>query len=213
MSGASTMFTKSNSPSVAHWWSTLQPSSSTSALTCRRRSGFDLMVWTPCCVSVERRMKIGIAASPSVDSPGPYPGRLVDIQQCAAEVEERAEDDVGDEMGDALAVLALRPQERDQRQLGDADDDDQRRQRAERVDVVGGAEPPAAAKRVTEAEVLDHRGRDGEPEEREPRDPRQHDEADQERDRCEDERGADERGHGRAGVERQHARPDERRPD
>ena len=46
-SGASTTFTKSNSPSVAHWWSTLQPSSSTSWFTARRRSGFDFSVWTP----------------------------------------------------------------------------------------------------------------------------------------------------------------------
>src|SRR6478752_8567572 len=94
MSGASTMFTQSNSPNVAHWWSTLQPNSSTSAFTCRRRSGFDLMVWTPCCVSVERRMKIGIAASPSVDSAGAYPGCLVDIQQCAAQIKQWAEDEV-----------------------------------------------------------------------------------------------------------------------
>ena len=34
MSGASTTLTKSNSPSVAHWCSTLQPSSSTSLFTC-----------------------------------------------------------------------------------------------------------------------------------------------------------------------------------
>ena len=48
MSGASTTLMKSNSPSVAHWWSTVQPSSSTSWFTCRRRSGFDLSVCTPC---------------------------------------------------------------------------------------------------------------------------------------------------------------------
>src|SRR6478609_2007390 len=103
MSGASTMFTKSNSPRVAHWCSTLQPNSSTSALTCRRRSGFDLMVWTPCCVSVERRMKIGIAASPSVDSAGAYPGCLVDIQQGASEIEQRAENEVRRQVRGALA--------------------------------------------------------------------------------------------------------------
>src|SRR4029078_2414621 len=116
------------------------PNSSTSALTCRRRSGFDLMVWTPCCVSVERRMKIGIAASPSVDSPGPYPGCLVEIQQCAAEVEQRAEDDIRDEVRDPLAVLFLGAQEREKRQLRDADDDDQRGQRAQRVHVVRSTE-------------------------------------------------------------------------
>src|SRR5438093_2513165 len=39
-SGASTTLTKSNGPSVAHWCTTLAPSSSTSRLTSRSRSGF-----------------------------------------------------------------------------------------------------------------------------------------------------------------------------
>src|SRR6266508_2684872 len=43
-SGASTTLMKSSSPSVAHWCSTLQPSSSTSWFTARRRSGFDFSV-------------------------------------------------------------------------------------------------------------------------------------------------------------------------
>ena len=43
-SGASTTLTKSYSPSVAHWWTTFAPSSSTSLLTSRRRSGFDFSV-------------------------------------------------------------------------------------------------------------------------------------------------------------------------
>jgi len=47
VSGASITLTKSNSPSVAHWCRTRAPSSSTSWLTARRRSGFDLSVWTP----------------------------------------------------------------------------------------------------------------------------------------------------------------------
>ena len=55
-SGASTMFTKSNSPSVAHWWSTFAPSSSTSRFTSRSRAGFDLSVCTPLIVSFESRM-------------------------------------------------------------------------------------------------------------------------------------------------------------
>src|SRR3954469_16284754 len=63
MSGASTTFTKSNSPSVAHWCNTRQPNSSTSLLTSRSRSGFDLSVVTPCCVSVDRRVKMGSADS------------------------------------------------------------------------------------------------------------------------------------------------------
>ena len=39
-SGASTMFRKSYGPTIAHWWSTFAPSSSTSRLTSRMRSGF-----------------------------------------------------------------------------------------------------------------------------------------------------------------------------
>ena len=39
VSGASTTLTKSNSPSVAHWWSTFAPSSSTSRLTSCSRAG------------------------------------------------------------------------------------------------------------------------------------------------------------------------------
>ena len=55
-SGASTTFTKSNGPRVAHWWSTFAPSSSTSRFTSRRRSGFDLSVWTPCAVRLVSMM-------------------------------------------------------------------------------------------------------------------------------------------------------------
>ena len=51
-SGASTMFTKSYSPRLAHWWRTLAPISSTSRLTSRRRPGFACSVWTPFSVSV-----------------------------------------------------------------------------------------------------------------------------------------------------------------
>ena len=47
---------KSHSPSVAHWWRTCAPSSSTSLFTSRSRSGLDLSVWTPCVLSVESRM-------------------------------------------------------------------------------------------------------------------------------------------------------------
>jgi hypothetical protein len=46
-SGASTTLTKSYSPNVAHWCTTLAPSSSTSRFTSRNRSGFDFSVWTP----------------------------------------------------------------------------------------------------------------------------------------------------------------------
>src|SRR5581483_3631645 len=148
MSGASTTFTKSNSPSVAHWCRTRQPSSSTSWFTCRSRSGFDLRVWTPCCVSVERRMKIGIASAPSVWTRGPYPGRLVEIQESAAEEEERREHEVGQRHGRPRAVVALRVQEGAQGVRRDADDDHERGERAERVGVVGGGELAPARERV-----------------------------------------------------------------
>src|SRR5438067_5335625 len=62
VSGASTTLTKSKSPSVDHWCSTLAPSSSTSRFTSRRRSGFDRSVCTPWAVSVVSRMYVGMAA-------------------------------------------------------------------------------------------------------------------------------------------------------
>jgi len=55
-SGASTTFTKSNGPSVAHWCKTLAPSSSTSLFTSRSRSGFDFSVCTPCAVRLDSMM-------------------------------------------------------------------------------------------------------------------------------------------------------------
>jgi len=55
-SGASTMFTKSYGPSVAHWCTTFAPSSSTSRLTSRSRSGFAFRVCTPWAVRLESMM-------------------------------------------------------------------------------------------------------------------------------------------------------------
>src|SRR4051794_34842142 len=117
---------------------TRQPSSSTSWFTCRSRSGFDLRVCTPCCVSVESRMKSAIGR-------GPYcTCRLVDVEKRAAEEEQRAEHEVGQEDGDSLAVVALRVEQRAQCVGGEPDDDDERRERSERVDVVGRSEATAA---------------------------------------------------------------------
>src|SRR4051812_20361112 len=59
-SGASTMFTKSKWPSVAHWALTLAPSCSISLLTSRMRAGLFLTVWTPSGVSVDSMMKVGM---------------------------------------------------------------------------------------------------------------------------------------------------------
>ena len=55
-SGASTMFTKSYWPSVAHWALTSAPSCSTSRLTSLIRCGLFLTVWTPSGDSVESMM-------------------------------------------------------------------------------------------------------------------------------------------------------------
>ena len=77
-------------------------------------------------------------------------------------------------MCDPLSVVTLRPEQRDQRQLGDHDNDDQGGKGAERVHVVRGAEPPAANERGAEPEPFDHRRSRGEPEEREPGDRGEH---------------------------------------
>src|SRR5690349_17447955 len=102
-------------------------------------------------------MKIGISAPSSSRPLGAYPGCLVDIEQGAAEEEQRTEDEIAEENGDALAVVALAVEQRAQHARRDADDDHERGERAERVHVVGGAERPAADERVAEAEPLDHR--------------------------------------------------------
>ena len=103
----------------------------------------------------------------------PYPRGLVHIQQGAAEVEQRAQHEVGEEDGDALATVALRVQEGAQHVSCDADDEHQRGDRPERVHVVGETESSPALERVAEPLLLDHRSRHGEADEREPGEPRQ----------------------------------------
>src|SRR5439155_20844918 len=66
-SGASTTLTKSYSPSVAHWLSTLTPSCSTSLLTSWTRPGLSFSVFTPFEVRWVSMMKTGICSSCSVD--------------------------------------------------------------------------------------------------------------------------------------------------
>src|SRR5437016_4638619 len=119
VSGASTTLTKSNAPSVAHWWSTLAPSSSTSWFTCRRRSGFDLSVCTPCWLRVDRRTKTGIPL-------GAYSGGLVDVEKRAADVEEGAQHELREHEAGAQAGVALAVQKRAEDVGGDPDDDHER---------------------------------------------------------------------------------------
>ena len=116
-------------------------------------------------------------------------------------------------MGDPLSVLPLRAKQCDQRQVGHADDDHERGQGAECVDVVGGGEPAPSLEGRAEAEMLDHRGRYGQAEEREPRNGGQNDQARENRDRREDEDREDVRRDGGPGLVQDAARPHERRGD
>src|SRR3954447_8265301 len=59
-SGASTMFTKSKRPRVAHCALTVAPSCSTSLFTSRMRVGLFFTVWTPSGVSVLSSTKVGM---------------------------------------------------------------------------------------------------------------------------------------------------------
>src|SRR5581483_5839365 len=144
--------------------------SSTSWFTWRRRSGFDLRVWTPCWVRVDRRMKIGMTG-------GAYSAR------CLVEEEERPEHDLRQEQRDALTVVHLGVQERAEDERGERDDDHERGERAERVTVVGRAELAAALERRAEASPLHHRDGHGETHQREPGEPGQDEERTQGRER------------------------------
>jgi hypothetical protein len=136
-------------------------------------------------------MKIGISAPSSGRPAGAYPGCLVHIQQGTAEVQERREDEIGEQVRDPLAVVPLGAEERDQRQLGDRHDDDERGERAERMDVVRRPELTAPGQSLAKSDSLDH-GRDRrEPEQRQPPEGRQDDEPREERDREEDEHSSE----------------------
>jgi hypothetical protein len=52
-------------------------------------------------------MKIGISAPSSGRPAGAYPGCLIRIQQDPAEIEHRRQDEIGEQVGDPLAVVAL----------------------------------------------------------------------------------------------------------
>src|SRR3954451_24678324 len=102
-SGASTTLTKSYSPRVAHWWTTFAPSSSTSLLTSRSRSGFAFSVCTPCAVRLERRMYVAIGLPPRSGA-RLYSGCLVDVQHRRTEDEDRGEHDQRQYRGDPQSL-------------------------------------------------------------------------------------------------------------
>src|SRR3954471_1181424 len=167
-SGASTTFTKSYSPSVAHWWMTLAPSSSTSLLTSRSRSGFAFNVCTPCDVRLERRMYVAIEAPPR-SGVRLYSRSLIDVQHRGAENEDRCEHQTREHCGDMQRLPAAFADREEQHQAGEHDRDRQRHERAERVRVIGARELNAAPQRVGIPPALDERSRDGQTDERQPR--------------------------------------------
>src|SRR4051794_20909973 len=143
-SGASTTFTKSYSPRVAHWCTTLAPSSSTSLFTSRRRSGFAFSVCTPCGVRLERRMYVAIRIPPRSGA-RLYSGGLVDVEHRRAEHEQRREDDERQHRCDADRLAAARPDRKEDDEPGEEDRDRERRERSERMHVVGARKLDAAA--------------------------------------------------------------------
>src|SRR3954453_19441143 len=116
-SGASTTFTKSNGPSVAHWWRTLAPSSSTSRFTSRSRSGLAFSVCTPCAVRLESMMEVGIAP-PRSRTAGLYSGRLVEVEEGGAEEEHRRDHEGGAERLCPRAAFAGSMEQDEQHQPG-----------------------------------------------------------------------------------------------
>src|SRR2546423_14542731 len=131
------MFTKSNSPRVAHWCSTFAPSSSTSRLTSRSRSGFDFSVCTPCAVRVESMRYVGIAPPPRSGGRAYNPGGLVEVEERGAEEEDRRDHEHGKKRSRVERDPAAAAQQEEERRGGEAAGDRQRRERAERGHVVG----------------------------------------------------------------------------
>src|SRR5689334_12227013 len=180
-SGASTTLTKSYSPSVAHWWTTFAPSSSTSLFTSRRRSGFAFSVCTPCGVRLESRMYVAIGVPPRSGA-RLYSRRLIHVEDRRTQDEQRCEDDERQHGGDAQRLPAALAQREEDHEPGEEDRDRERRQRSERVHEVGTRQLHAAAQRVGISTPFDERSGNREPHEREPRerneiDPREDPEA------------------------------------
>src|SRR5579862_7663342 len=99
-------------------------------------------------------MKIGMA--------GAYcAGRLVYVENRAADEEQWAQHEVGEPERDPPPGIPLCVQERLERRLRHADDDDERGDRSCRVQIVRAAELAPARERIPKAEPLDHRGRNG----------------------------------------------------
>ena len=110
---------------------------------------------------------------------------LVVVEQRRAEVEQRRENEVGQEDGDAFGLVGLVAQQEAEAEPREEIDDRERRQRSERVRVVGTAQAESALDRRAWSGSFQQRDRNGKPNEREPgeaeqREPRQHERGGQE---------------------------------
>jgi len=97
-----------------------------------------------------------------------YSRRLVQVQHRGAEHEDRCEDEQGEQTGDAYCLVAGLAQREEEDKSGEEDRDRERRERAERVDVVGARKLRATPQRVDEPATFHQRGRYRQTHERKP---------------------------------------------
>src|SRR5215210_8940766 len=138
---------------------TFAPSSSTSRLTSRSRSGFAFSVCTPWAVRLVSMMYVGIPAPPRSRTARLYSGCLIEVEERRAQHDDRPEDALGERAGDVGRLAAARVDRERHHPRAEVEGDRERRQAAERVDVVGLAELVAALQGVDDAGAFDHRGR------------------------------------------------------
>jgi hypothetical protein len=120
---------------------------------------------------------------------------VVGVEQGGAEEEDGREDEAGQEPRRPERLLGLPAEDEHERDVGEDDDEPERREASEGVHEVGPgeAEPPAEA--VDEAEPLDHDRGNREADEGEPEQPREDEELHEHRERREHEDAGDEAGH------------------
>src|SRR5581483_10831860 len=125
------------------------------------RSGLAWSVCVPFGVSVDSITYFGISALlPSrPDLSGTAPGSLVEVEQRRADEQHRREHEVGTGRRRALGDLAAAAEQQREHQPDHVEDDHQRRETAERVDVVGAPELDGAPERLPEPGPLDERCR------------------------------------------------------
>src|SRR6478672_13775271 len=154
-------------------------------------------------------MYVGIALPPRSGA-RLYSRFLVDVQDRGAEHEDRSQHEQREERRDAQRLIAQLAQREEQDETCQEDGDEQRRERTQRVDVVGPGELNASPQGVEKAATLDKRRRNRKAEEREPGDrhevdPREVPEEPRQEDRQEgDEAGGQRDAHVTAATDRPH---------